>query len=44
MEATMKDRTKYLYAAYMYGRTPDFLKESFARAAHEPDELIENKL
>ncbi|MDO4648793.1 MAG: TetR/AcrR family transcriptional regulator C-terminal domain-containing protein [Eubacteriales bacterium] len=39
-----KPMNTFTLAAFMYSRTPDFLKESFARAAYEPDELIENKL
>ncbi|MDO4620696.1 MAG: TetR/AcrR family transcriptional regulator C-terminal domain-containing protein [Lachnospiraceae bacterium] len=31
-------------ATLMYHKTPDFLKESFAQVAYEPEELMENKL
>ncbi|MDO4622432.1 MAG: TetR/AcrR family transcriptional regulator C-terminal domain-containing protein [Eubacteriales bacterium] len=31
-------------ATFMYSKTPDFLKESFAQVAYEPEDLMKNKL
>ncbi len=31
-------------ATFMYSKTPDFLKESFAQVAYEPEELMKDKL
>ncbi len=31
-------------ATFMYSKTPDFLKESFAKVAYQSDELMKNKL
>lgn len=39
-----KPMNTLILATFMYSKTPDFLKESFAKVAYEPDELMENKL
>lgn len=39
-----KPMNTLILATFMYSKTPDFLKESFAKVAYEPDELMESKL
>ncbi|MDO4632961.1 MAG: TetR/AcrR family transcriptional regulator C-terminal domain-containing protein [Eubacteriales bacterium] len=39
-----KPMNTFTLAAFMYHKTPDFLKESFAQVAYQTDELMESKL